>query len=42
MEQGNELGVFLRARRDLVTPADAGLPDDGERRVPGEHTEMIK
>jgi transcriptional regulator with XRE-family HTH domain len=41
MEQGNELGEFLRARRDLVTPADAGLPDDGERRVPGLRREEV-
>ncbi|WP_236792243.1 helix-turn-helix domain-containing protein [Amycolatopsis sp. GM8] len=35
MESGNEFGDYLRARRDAVTPAVAGLPDDGARRVPG-------
>jgi transcriptional regulator with XRE-family HTH domain len=35
VERGNELGDYLRARRDAVTPAAAGLPDDGGRRVPG-------
>ncbi|HXP58464.1 MAG TPA: helix-turn-helix transcriptional regulator [Streptosporangiaceae bacterium] len=29
------LGEYLRARRALVTPADAGLPATGRRRVPG-------
>lgn len=29
------LGVFLRARRDLLQPDDVGLPSGGERRVPG-------
>ncbi|WP_435155245.1 helix-turn-helix transcriptional regulator [Amycolatopsis sacchari] len=37
----NELGEFLRARRDLVTPAQAGLPEDGERRVPGLRREEV-
>jgi transcriptional regulator with XRE-family HTH domain len=41
MEQGNELGEFLRARRDLVTPADAGLRNYGERRVPGLRREEV-
>ncbi|GAA0929822.1 helix-turn-helix transcriptional regulator [Nonomuraea longicatena] len=31
----NELGAFLRARREAVTPAAAGLPDGGRRRTPG-------
>lgn len=35
MKRENDLGDFLRARRDAVTPAAAGLPDDGHRRVPG-------
>ncbi len=35
MERENELGDYLRARRAAVAPADAGLPDDGPRRVPG-------
>lgn len=29
------LGEYLRARRELLTPAQAGLPDTGIRRVPG-------
>jgi transcriptional regulator with XRE-family HTH domain len=29
------LGDFLRARRDLLGPAQAGLENDGHRRVPG-------
>ncbi|MGW6741114.1 helix-turn-helix domain-containing protein [Streptomyces sp. NPDC055025] len=31
----NELGMFLRARRESVTPAEVGLPDSGRRRTPG-------
>jgi transcriptional regulator with XRE-family HTH domain len=31
----NELGAYLRARRDLMRPEDAGLPSGGRRRVPG-------
>ncbi|MFC4060003.1 helix-turn-helix domain-containing protein [Planomonospora corallina] len=31
----NELGVFLRARREAVTPAEAGLPGGPRRRTPG-------
>lgn len=31
----NELGAFIRARRDAVTPADVGLPTGGRRRTPG-------
>lgn len=37
----NELGEFLRARRNLVTPRQAGLPEDGERRVPGLRREEV-
>ncbi|TNC25423.1 helix-turn-helix domain-containing protein [Amycolatopsis alkalitolerans] len=37
----NELGEFLRARRDLVSPRQAGLPGDGERRVPGLRREEV-
>ncbi|MBO3748764.1 helix-turn-helix domain-containing protein [Streptosporangiaceae bacterium NEAU-GS5] len=32
---GNELGLFLRTRREAVTPADAGLPAGPRRRTPG-------
>lgn len=31
----NELGLFLRARREALTPADAGLPHGPRRRTPG-------
>ncbi|MFG1705781.1 helix-turn-helix domain-containing protein [Nonomuraea sp. M3C6] len=31
----NELGAFLRARREAVKPADVGLPDGPRRRTPG-------
>lgn len=37
----NELGGFLRARRAEVRPADAGLPEVGERRVPGLRREEV-
>ncbi|MGW3285331.1 helix-turn-helix transcriptional regulator [Streptomyces sp. NPDC001002] len=29
------LGQFLRSRRERISPADAGLPSTGRRRVPG-------
>ena len=32
---GNELGRFLRARRERVQPGDVGLSGAGRRRVPG-------
>jgi transcriptional regulator with XRE-family HTH domain len=31
----NQIGDYLRARRELVRPEDVGLPDVGRRRVPG-------
>ncbi|MGW6915942.1 helix-turn-helix domain-containing protein [Kitasatospora sp. NPDC054939] len=31
----NELGLFLRLRREAVTPAEAGLPAGSRRRTPG-------
>ncbi|PGH51830.1 helix-turn-helix domain-containing protein [Streptomyces sp. Ru87] len=37
----SELGDFLKARRREVSPAAAGLPDDGRRRVPGLRREEI-
>ncbi|XVU23601.1 helix-turn-helix domain-containing protein [Actinoplanes sp. CA-054009] len=38
----NALGDFLRARRELVTPAEAGLsPGAGPRRVPGLRREEV-
>jgi transcriptional regulator with XRE-family HTH domain len=40
-ESTNPLGAFLRARRELVTPHQAGIPDDGVRRVPGLRREEV-
>ncbi|GID28722.1 helix-turn-helix transcriptional regulator [Paractinoplanes brasiliensis] len=37
----NLLGAFLRARRELVTPEQAGIPDVGVRRVPGLRREEV-
>ncbi|WP_329224812.1 helix-turn-helix transcriptional regulator [Streptomyces sp. NBC_00111] len=37
----NHLGDYLRARRDLVTPEDVGLPGGGRRRVPGLRREEL-
>ncbi|WP_285103529.1 helix-turn-helix transcriptional regulator [Promicromonospora sp. MEB111] len=40
-EQTNPLGAYLRARRELVTPRQAGLPEAGTRRVPGLRREEV-
>jgi transcriptional regulator with XRE-family HTH domain len=32
---GNELGMFLRVRREALTPAEVGLPTGPRRRAPG-------
>ena len=40
-EEANRIGAFLRARRDLVTPEQAGLPGQGPRRVPGLRREEV-
>ncbi|MFF7214975.1 helix-turn-helix transcriptional regulator [Streptomyces sp. NPDC008238] len=40
-ESGNRLGGYLRARRELVSPAQAGLPPGGNRRVPGLRREEV-
>ncbi|MFI7424873.1 hypothetical protein [Nonomuraea sp. NPDC049684] len=40
-ESGNRLGRYLRARRELVSPAQAGLPPGGTRRVPGLRREEV-
>jgi transcriptional regulator with XRE-family HTH domain len=40
-EKSNELGEFLSARRALVTPQQAGIPDVGVRRVPGLRREEV-
>ncbi|MFE9571749.1 helix-turn-helix transcriptional regulator [Streptomyces sp. NPDC006692] len=37
----NQLGSYLRARRELVSPAQAGLPPGGIRRVPGLRREEV-
>lgn len=36
-----ELGQFVRAQRDRLTPADVGLIDAGRRRVPGLRREEV-
>jgi transcriptional regulator with XRE-family HTH domain len=40
-ESTNPLGTFLRARRELVTPEQAGIPELGVRRVPGLRREEV-
>jgi transcriptional regulator with XRE-family HTH domain len=37
----NQLGAYLRARRELVTPEDVGLPAAGTRRVAGLRREEV-
>ncbi|GAA1639473.1 helix-turn-helix transcriptional regulator [Nonomuraea maheshkhaliensis] len=37
----NRLGAYLRARRDLVSPEQAGIPAGGVRRVPGLRREEV-
>jgi len=37
----NALGAYLRARRELVTPQQAGIPEVGVRRVPGLRREEV-
>ncbi|WP_199484963.1 helix-turn-helix transcriptional regulator [Actinomadura craniellae] len=37
----NALGTYLRARREQVTPQQAGIPDVGVRRVPGLRREEV-
>jgi hypothetical protein len=34
-DRANPLGSYLRARRALVTPEQAGIPAGANRRVPG-------
>lgn len=36
-----QLGTFLRARREQITPERVGLPDHGRRRVPGLRREEL-
>ncbi|MES0838276.1 MULTISPECIES: helix-turn-helix domain-containing protein [Nocardiopsidaceae] len=40
-ETSNPLGAFLRARRELVSPEQAGIPEFGVRRVPGLRREEV-
>jgi transcriptional regulator with XRE-family HTH domain len=35
VDNGLQLGDFLRRRREELLPADVGLPADGRRRTPG-------
>jgi transcriptional regulator with XRE-family HTH domain len=41
MSQTNELGDYLRARRDLIRPEQVGLTSGGRRRVPGLRREEV-
>ncbi len=41
MDKANALGDYLRARRDLVRPEDAGLIPGGRRKVPGLRREEL-
>lgn len=41
MDSSNQLGAFLRARRELTRPEEFGLPDPGRRRVPGLRREEV-
>lgn len=41
MSEDNLLGDYLRARRELVTPASVGLPPGGVRRVAGLRREEV-
>lgn len=40
-DRTNPLGSYLRARRALVTPQQAGIPAGGNRRVPGLRREEV-
>jgi hypothetical protein len=40
-EETNRLGAYLRARRDLVTPEQAGIPAGPNRRVAGLRREEV-
>src|SRR6476619_1859930 len=41
MARKSELSEFLKSRRDRLRPEDAGLPSDGQRRVPGLRREEL-
>ncbi|WP_416965562.1 helix-turn-helix domain-containing protein, partial [Streptomyces sp. Agncl-13] len=40
-DEPNPLGEYVRARRELVTPEQAGIPAFGVRRVPGLRREEV-
>lgn len=40
-DQRAALGAFIRARRELLTPRDLGLPAQGRRRTPGLRREEV-
>ncbi|MFE9849467.1 helix-turn-helix transcriptional regulator [Streptomyces sp. NPDC005576] len=40
-ESDNRLGTYLRARRELISPEQAGIPPGGNRRVPGLRREEV-
>ncbi|MER5405843.1 helix-turn-helix transcriptional regulator [Streptomyces sp. NPDC002769] len=40
-DDANRLGEYLHARRDLVTPQQAGIPGGANRRVPGLRREEV-
>lgn len=40
-DEPNLLGAYLRARRELVTPEQVGIPSRGSRRVPGLRREEV-
>ncbi|WP_233551357.1 helix-turn-helix domain-containing protein [Amnibacterium setariae] len=40
-DASNPLGAYLRARRELITPEQAGLRTEGVRRVPGLRREEV-
>jgi hypothetical protein len=42
MPDGNAIGDFLRARRELLRPKDVGIPEfPDRRRVPGPSSPMF-
>jgi hypothetical protein len=41
VDQRRELGLFLRSRRERLTPGEVGLPSTGRRRTPGLRREEL-
>ncbi|GHJ54198.1 transcriptional regulator [Nonomuraea sp. TT08I-71] len=41
VSKAGRLGEYLRAKRELIGPADVGLPSHGRRRVPGLRREEV-